>query len=72
MKLKQATQLAIIGVFFLLIPGIVWTLSSFGVLSTFNTATGKVFLFTKLLGILGIIGYILLLPFFMSLYKSQK
>jgi len=72
MKLKQATQLAIFGVILMVIPTILWTLSTFEVLTYFNQDLGKPNWYFQYLNVLSLIGEILLLPFFITLYKSQK
>jgi hypothetical protein len=64
MKLKQATQLAIIGVILQLIPLSIWTLIGMRVLDYAD--------WTRYLNFISIIGTVLLLPFFIILYKSQK
>lgn len=72
MKLKNATQLAIIGIIVQLIPLIMYLLTTFKVLTWFNQETGQENWYFKYLGILNVIGTALLLPFFMTLFKSQK
>ena len=72
MKLKQATQLAIIGVFLQLVPAVMWFLSNVGILKWMNPATNEQYWYFKYLGAIGIIGTSLLLPFFITLFKSQK
>jgi len=64
MKLKQATQLAIIGVILDLITRFVWILLQMRV---FEYAD-----WTKYLNFVSFIGIALLLPFFVTLFKSQK
>lgn len=72
MKLKYATLLAIIGVIFLLIIAIMYFMIRLNLLSYINSETGQVNLYIKYLDILNIIGTGLLLPFFITLFKSQK
>jgi hypothetical protein len=72
MKLKNATQLAIIGIIVQLIPSIMYFLTNLKVLSWVNEGTGQVKWYMEYLGILNIIGTALLLPFFITLFKSQK
>jgi hypothetical protein len=72
MKIKQATQMAIIGVIIQLIPSTIWLLANFGILKWINQETNEQFWYFKCLGILGIIGTALLLPFFITLFKNQK
>lgn len=72
MKLKQATQLAIIGVILQLVPAFIWFLANAGILNWANSETHEQFWYFKYLGIIGIIGTALLLPFFITLFKSQK
>jgi len=64
MKLKQATQLAIIGVIIQIIPKIIWTL--------FNTDVLEYAHWAGYLHLISVIGIVLLLPFFLTLFKSQK
>ncbi|GHT13679.1 hypothetical protein AGMMS4956_10250 [Bacteroidia bacterium] len=62
MKLKQATQLAIIGVILQLLPAIIWSASNIlGYEDWF-----------RYLNLISLIGIALLLPFFVTLFKSQK
>lgn len=72
MKLKQATQLAIIGVILQLIPSIMWFLVDLKILEFSDKNTYERFWYFKYLGIIGIIGTALLLSFFVTLFKSQK
>jgi len=72
MKLKQATQMAIIGVILIVIPTILWTLSNFEVLTYFNQELGKPNWYFEYLNVISLIGELLLLPFFITLYKNQK
>lgn len=72
MKLKQATQLAIIGIIAQLIPTIMYFLTNLKVLSWVNQATGQINWYMNYIGILNIVGMALLLPFFITLFKSQK
>ena len=72
MKLKQATQLAIIGVIIQLIPSTIYFLANIGILKWINLDTHEQFWYYKYLGILGIIGTALLLTFFITLFKNQK
>lgn len=71
MKLKQATQLAIIGVIIQLIPSILYLLINLEVLSWVNQS-GQRNSYLQYIGILNIVGNALLLPFFLTLFKSQK
>ena len=64
MKLKQATLLAIIGVVIQLIPTIIWVLIQMSILEYAN--------WSGYLNIISVIGIALLLPFFITLFKSQK
>ena len=64
MKLKQATQLAIIGVILELIIRFVWILLQMNVFAYAD--------WTKYLNFVSFIGAALLLPFFATLFKSQK
>lgn len=64
MKLKNATQLAIIGVILQLITSIIWALLQMRI---FEYAD-----WTRYLNFISIIGTALLLPFFITLFKSQK
>jgi hypothetical protein len=64
MKLKQATLLAIIGVVIQLIRSIIWVLIQMRILEYGNWA--------GYLNIISVIGIALLLPFFITLFKSQK
>ncbi|MBP7152307.1 MAG: hypothetical protein KBA43_06550 [Paludibacteraceae bacterium] len=61
MKLKNATQLAVIGVILQLVPSIMYFMADLYLLPYWH-----------ILGILDIIGIALLLPFFITLFKSQK
>ena len=72
MKLKNATQLAVIGVILQLLPAIMYFMTNLDLLSYMNSETGQVNWYMKYLGILNIIGIALLLPFFITLFKSQK
>jgi len=72
MKLKNATQLAIIGIIVQLIPKIMYYLINLKVLSLINQETGQVNWYINHLEILNFIGTALLLPFFITLFKSQK
>ena len=72
MKLKQATQLAIIGIILQLIPSIMWFLVNLKILEYSAKNTYEEFWYFKYLGFIGILGTALLLPFFVILYKSQK
>jgi hypothetical protein len=72
MKLKNATQLAIIGLIAQLISSIMYLLLNLDVLSFINQETGQVNWYIRYLGILNIIGTALILPFFITLFKSQK
>jgi len=71
MKLKQATKLGIIGVILLIISTFLWTLSSLDVLNTVNS-NDELFWYYKYLNVIFCLGFILLLPFFITLFKSQK
>lgn len=64
MKLKQSTLLAIIGVILNLISSIIWFLITIGISKYSNWAIYLNFIY--------IIGFALILPFFVILYKSQK
>jgi len=64
MKLKQATLLAIIGVVIQLIPTIIAVLIQMRILEYAN--------WSGYLNIISVIGIALLLPFFITLFKSQK
>ena len=64
MKIKQASQLAIIGVILQLIPAIIWTLFNMKVLEYGD--------WSKYLNITSVIGTALLLPFFVTIYQNQK
>ena len=66
MNLKTATLIAIIGVILLLIPAIMYFLANLGMLSWQRD------LYLQYVGILNVIGSALLLPFFITLFKSQK
>ncbi len=68
MKLKQATQLAIIGVILQLIPTVMYFLINIRILTFGISATW----YFQYLGIISIIGTALLLPFFITLFKNQK
>jgi hypothetical protein len=72
MKLKLATQLAIIGVIIQLVTSIIYFLANIGILHWVNQNTREQFWYFKYLGILGIIGTALLLTFFITLFKNQK
>jgi len=72
MKLKNATQLAIIGVIVQLIPFILFFLTNLDMLSWVNQETGQRNWYLQYAGFLNIIGTALLLPFFITLFKSQK
>lgn len=72
MKLKNATQLAIIGVIIQLIPSLMHFLANINILAYWNQETQQVNWYMQYLGILNIIGTALLLPFFITLFKSQK
>jgi len=72
MKLKQSTLLAIYGVILLIIPAILVSLSNLGVLAYFNQEIGKPYWYFRYVELISTLGYILLLPFFITLYKSQK
>lgn len=72
MKLKQATFLAIVGVILLIIPTLMWTLINVGVLTYYNQEIGKVYWYFEYLNLVNFVGFILILPFFITLYKSQK
>jgi len=72
MKLKNATQLAIIGIVLQLIPAIMYSLVSLQVLSYFNMETRQENWYLLYLPFISLIGFALLLPFFITLFKSQK
>lgn len=72
MKLKQATFLAIVGLILIIIPTLMWTLSNFEVLTYWNQEIGKVNWYFQYLNLVSLVGFILILPFFITLYKSQK
>jgi len=72
MKLKQSTLLAIYGVILLIIPAILWFLSNLKLLAYFNQETETIYWYFKYVNLISVLGYILLLPFFITLYKSQK
>jgi len=63
MKLKQATLLAIIGLTLLIIPLLLYVLRIFGIFD---------FGYYNIMNLLSLIGYFLLFPFFITLYKNQK
>lgn len=65
MKLKQATLLAIIGVFILLIPPLM------EILIRWNILQDQYFYF-KISSYFRFIGIALLLPYFIILFKKQK
>jgi len=71
MKLKNATRLAVIGVFLQLVPAVMYLLIRMNLLSWYSQQ-GQENWYLKYLGILSIIGTALLLPFFITLFKSQK
>jgi hypothetical protein len=71
MNLKTATLIAIIGVILLLIPAIMYFLANLEMLSWVNQSGQRNWYF-QYVGILNIIGSALLLPFFITLFKSQK
>lgn len=64
MKIKQASLLAIIGVILQLITAITWYLVNTNVLEYGNWLQHS--------QIISIIGTLLLLPFFISIYNNQK
>lgn len=64
--------MAIIGVIIQLIPSTIWFLTNIGILNWMNPETHEQFWYLKYLGIVGIIGTALLLPFFITLFKNQK
>ena len=64
MKLKQATKLAIIGVILDLVTRLIWILLQMNIVDYGY--------WTKSLNFVSFIGTALLLPFFVTLYKSQK
>ncbi|MCK9220889.1 MAG: hypothetical protein M0P47_12695 [Bacteroidales bacterium] len=72
MKLKKATQLAVIGVILHLVPEVMYFLANLNLLSWMNAETGQVNWYMNYLGILNIIGTAMLLPFFITLFKNQK
>jgi len=72
MKLKNATQLAIIGIILELIPQLMWLLASSGILKQWNQETNGLYWYFQYLGLLNLLGTTLLLPFFIILFKSQK
>jgi hypothetical protein len=72
MKLKQATQFAIIGVFLQLVPSVMYLLVNLGILTWVNSETNEQNWYLKYSGIIAISGTALLLPFFITLFKSQK
>lgn len=72
MKLKQATQLVIIGVIFQLASSIIYFLINCDVLTYIDPETQKAFWYFKYLSIFNILGYALLLLFFIILFKNQK
>ncbi len=67
MKLKKATQLAIIGVILQLIFFIILAINAMGIL---NYAVWSKYFYV--INAISAIGTALLLPFFVTLYKSQK
>ncbi len=69
MKLKNATQLAIVGVILQLIPSIMYLLLKLNLLPYEWYMGGYM---EYILGLLDMIGIILLLPFFITLFKNQK
>jgi|BioPla2DNA2_1021312.scaffolds.fasta_scaffold71067_3 hypothetical protein len=68
MKLKNATQLAIVGVILQLIPPIIYLFLRLGLLP-YEWYMGG---FMEYINLIDIIGIILLLPFFITLFKNQK
>lgn len=73
MKLKNATKLAVIGVILHLVPSIMYFMAQINLLiNYYNSETGEQYWYMKYLGILNIVGIALLLPFFITLFKSQK
>jgi len=67
--LKNATQLAIVGVILQLIPSIMYLLLKLNLLPYEWYMGGYM---EYILGLLDMIGIILLLPFFITLFKNQK
>ena len=67
MKLKQATLCAIIGMVIQIINTTLWTLVNFDIVG-YNVIAP----YSRYVNLIGFIGYILVLPFFITLYKSQK
>lgn len=72
MKLKQATQLAIVGVIISIIPHAMHFLANIGLMAYWNETTHDVNWYFKYLTIVQLAGAVLLLPFFIILFKSQK
>ena len=64
MKLKQATKLAIIGVILDLVTRLIWILLQMNIVDYGYWSNS--------LNFVSFIGTALLLPFFVTLYKSQK
>ena len=67
MKLKQATQLAMIGVIFQIIPSINWILLRFEVLDYEDLDS-----FRDSVVIIELVGLIFLLLFFVTLFKKTR
>ena len=72
MKLKNATQLAIMGVLFIILPTIGYLLTSLEILPYINPETREVMWYMKYSALPNIIGFTLLLLFFITLLKSQQ
>jgi uncharacterized membrane protein len=72
MEIKKTLKAAIIGVVLQLFPMILYFLTNINVLSYYDKETGLVHWYMQFLSILQIIGTALLLPFFVTLLKSQK
>ena len=72
MKLKNATQLAVIAVILQLVTSIMYFMTNIELLSYANSETGQVNWYFQYLGIINIIGTALLLTFFITLFKNQK
>lgn len=65
MKLKNATQLVIIGIIIQLIPNIIYSMINLGLTSYESWPM-------DFLGLFDTIGTAMMLPFFISLYKKQQ
>lgn len=72
MKIKQATQLAVIGVCLMIIVTIIYFLTNRGIITYVNPLNYKPYWYFTIIDIIRIIGWGFILVFFLLLAKNQK